>query len=81
MGVCTDGIHSHGPAQCSIRGKGGHPLSGAVPCMQHVPRYLMSSLLDETIEAVATGLSTAVYQRPLTPRVPAKRKRKAGKLT
>lgn len=40
----------------------------------------MSSLLDETIEAVATGLSTAVYQRPLTPRVPAKRKRKAGKL-
>ncbi|KAL6035899.1 hypothetical protein STEG23_018268, partial [Scotinomys teguina] len=45
----------------------------------HVPRYLMSSLLDETIEAVATGLSTAVYQRPLTPRVPAKRKRKAGR--
>ncbi|XP_028725915.1 PHD and RING finger domain-containing protein 1 isoform X1 [Peromyscus leucopus] len=47
--------------------------------VQHVPRYLMSSLLDETIEAVATGLSTAVYQRPLTPRVPAKRKRKAGR--
>ncbi|XP_052051660.1 PHD and RING finger domain-containing protein 1 isoform X3 [Apodemus sylvaticus] len=47
--------------------------------VQHVPRYLMSSLLDETIEAVATGLSTAVYQRPLTPRIPAKRKRKAGR--
>ncbi|XP_008852616.1 PHD and RING finger domain-containing protein 1 isoform X2 [Nannospalax galili] len=47
--------------------------------VQHVPRYLMSSLLDETIEAVATGLSTAVYQRSLTPRVPAKRKRKAGR--
>ncbi|XP_006877068.1 PREDICTED: PHD and RING finger domain-containing protein 1 [Chrysochloris asiatica] len=37
--------------------------------IQHVPRYLMSSLLDETIEAVASGLSTAVYQRPLTPRL------------
>ncbi|XP_051001561.1 PHD and RING finger domain-containing protein 1 isoform X2 [Acomys russatus] len=47
--------------------------------VQHVPRYLMSSLLDETIEAVATGLSTAVYQRPLTPRAPAKRKRKTGR--
>ncbi|XP_048215436.1 PHD and RING finger domain-containing protein 1 isoform X3 [Perognathus longimembris pacificus] len=46
---------------------------------QHVPRYLMSSLLDETIEAVATGLSTAVYQRPLTPRTPVKRKRKTGR--
>ncbi|XP_069865891.1 PHD and RING finger domain-containing protein 1-like isoform X2 [Dipodomys merriami] len=47
--------------------------------VQHVPRYLMSSLLDETIEAVATGLSTAVYQRPLTPRTPVKRKRKTGR--
>nr|XP_012624937.1 PHD and RING finger domain-containing protein 1 isoform X5 [Microcebus murinus] len=46
---------------------------------QHVPRYLMSSLLDETIEAVAAGLSTAVYQRPLAPRAPAKRKRKTGR--
>ncbi|XP_045436995.1 PHD and RING finger domain-containing protein 1 isoform X5 [Pipistrellus kuhlii] len=45
--------------------------------IQHVPRYLMSSLLDETIEAVASGLSTAVYQRPTTPRAPAKRRRKA----
>ncbi|XP_015417882.1 PREDICTED: PHD and RING finger domain-containing protein 1 [Myotis davidii] len=45
--------------------------------MQHVPRYLVSSLLDETIEAVASGLSTAVYQRPTTPRAPAKRRRKA----
>lgn len=48
-------------------------------CVQHVPRYLMSSLLDETIEAVASGLSTAVYQRPTTPRAPAKRRRKASK--
>ncbi|XP_008048792.1 PHD and RING finger domain-containing protein 1 isoform X2 [Carlito syrichta] len=47
--------------------------------VQHVPRHLMSSLLDETIEAVATGLSTAVYHRPLTPRAPAKRRRKAGR--
>ncbi|XP_069327949.1 PHD and RING finger domain-containing protein 1 isoform X4 [Eulemur rufifrons] len=46
---------------------------------QHVPRYLMSSLLDETIEAVATGLSTAVCQCPLAPRAPAKRKRKTGR--
>ncbi|XP_047372770.1 PHD and RING finger domain-containing protein 1 isoform X1 [Sciurus carolinensis] len=47
--------------------------------VQHVPRYLMSALLDETIEAVATGLSTAVYQRPLTPRAPIRRKRKTGR--
>ncbi|XP_014437978.1 PHD and RING finger domain-containing protein 1 isoform X6 [Tupaia chinensis] len=47
--------------------------------VQHVPRYLMSSLLDETIEAVATGLSTAVYQRPTAPQAPAKRKRKTGR--
>ncbi|KAM5247365.1 PHD and RING finger domain-containing protein 1 isoform 2-T2 [Ctenodactylus gundi] len=47
--------------------------------VQHVPRYLMSSLLDETIEAVATGLSTAIYQRPLTARAPARRKRKTGR--
>ncbi|XP_037373222.1 PHD and RING finger domain-containing protein 1 isoform X2 [Talpa occidentalis] len=45
---------------------------------QHIPRYLTSSLLDETIEAVASGLSTAVYQRPLGPRASAKR-RKAGR--
>ncbi|XP_055271111.1 PHD and RING finger domain-containing protein 1 isoform X1 [Moschus berezovskii] len=45
---------------------------------QRVPRYLMSSLLDETIEAVAAGLSTAVYQRP-GPRAPARRRRKAGR--
>ncbi|EHH55949.1 PHD and RING finger domain-containing protein 1 [Macaca fascicularis] len=42
----------------------------------HAPGRLGSSLLDEAIEAVATGLSTAVYQRPLTPRTPARRKRK-----
>ncbi|XP_036715227.1 PHD and RING finger domain-containing protein 1 isoform X4 [Balaenoptera musculus] len=46
--------------------------------IQHVPRYLMSPLLDETIEAVAAGLSTAVYQRP-GPRAPARRRRKAGR--
>lgn len=44
--------------------------------VQHAPGRLGSSLLDEAIEAVATGLSTAVYQRPLTPRTPARRKRK-----
>ncbi|XP_063639705.1 PHD and RING finger domain-containing protein 1 isoform X13 [Pan troglodytes] len=44
--------------------------------VQHTPGHLGSSLLDEAIEAVATGLSTAVYQRPLTPRTPARRKRK-----
>ncbi|XP_023580150.1 PHD and RING finger domain-containing protein 1 [Trichechus manatus latirostris] len=47
--------------------------------IQHVPRYLMSSLLDETIEAVASGLSTAGYQRPVTPRTPVKRRRKTGR--
>nr|XP_030706787.1 PHD and RING finger domain-containing protein 1 isoform X13 [Globicephala melas] len=46
--------------------------------IQHVPRYLMSPLLDETIEAVAAGLSTAVYQHP-GPRAPARRRRKAGR--
>ncbi|EMP34739.1 PHD and RING finger domain-containing protein 1 [Chelonia mydas] len=47
--------------------------------IQHVPRYLMSSLLDETIDAVAAGLSTAVYQRPLQPRAPTRQKRKTGR--
>ncbi|XP_077787959.1 PHD and RING finger domain-containing protein 1 isoform X3 [Podarcis muralis] len=47
--------------------------------IQHVPRYLMSSLLDETIDAVAAGLSTAVYQRPLTPRTTTKKKRRGGR--
>ncbi|NWS74445.1 PHRF1 protein, partial [Crotophaga sulcirostris] len=47
--------------------------------IQHVPRYLMSSLLDETIEAVVAGLNTATYERPLTPRAPARQKRKTGK--
>ncbi|XP_062433047.1 PHD and RING finger domain-containing protein 1 isoform X2 [Rhea pennata] len=46
--------------------------------IQHVPRYLMSSLLDETIEAVVAGLNTAIYQRPLTPRTP-RQKRKTGR--
>ncbi|XP_056657019.1 PHD and RING finger domain-containing protein 1 isoform X3 [Monodelphis domestica] len=47
--------------------------------IQRVPRYLMSSLLDETIEAVASGLSTAVYHRPVTPRTSVRRKRKTGR--
>ncbi|KGL78132.1 PHD and RING finger domain-containing protein 1, partial [Tinamus guttatus] len=46
--------------------------------IQHVPRYLMSSLLDETIEAVVAGLNTAIYQRPLTPHAP-RQKRKTGR--
>ncbi|XP_009994743.1 PREDICTED: PHD and RING finger domain-containing protein 1 [Chaetura pelagica] len=44
--------------------------------IQHVPRYFMSSLLDETIEAVVAGLNTAVYQRPFTPRAPTRQKKK-----
>ncbi|XP_018113084.1 PHD and RING finger domain-containing protein 1 isoform X2 [Xenopus laevis] len=48
--------------------------------IQQVPRYLMSSLLDETIEAVVNGLNTAVYQRPLTTRTTTRRrKRKVGR--
>uniref|UniRef100_A0A8C5TJ40 PHD and ring finger domains 1 n=1 Tax=Malurus cyaneus samueli TaxID=2593467 RepID=A0A8C5TJ40_9PASS len=47
--------------------------------IQHVPGYLMSSLLDETIEAVVAGLNTAVYQRPLAPRAPTRQKRKTGR--
>ncbi|NWY35924.1 PHRF1 protein, partial [Sylvia atricapilla] len=47
--------------------------------IRHVPGYLMSSLLDETIEAVVAGLNTAVYQRPLAPRAPTRQKRKTGR--
>ncbi|NXU10419.1 PHRF1 protein, partial [Pardalotus punctatus] len=47
--------------------------------IQHVPGYLMSSLLDETIEAVVAGLNTAVYQRPLAPRAPTRQKRRTGR--
>ncbi|NWX45238.1 PHRF1 protein, partial [Steatornis caripensis] len=47
--------------------------------IQHVPRYLMSSLLDETIEAVVAGLNTAIYQRPLTPRAPTRQKKRTGR--
>ncbi|NXD24770.1 PHRF1 protein, partial [Spelaeornis formosus] len=47
--------------------------------IRHVPGYLMSSLLDETIEAVVAGLNTAIYQRPLAPRAPTRQKRKAGR--
>ncbi|XP_030341215.1 PHD and RING finger domain-containing protein 1 isoform X2 [Strigops habroptila] len=35
--------------------------------IQHVPAYLMPSLLDETIEAVISGINTAIYERPVTP--------------
>ncbi|XP_075282179.1 PHD and RING finger domain-containing protein 1 isoform X2 [Opisthocomus hoazin] len=47
--------------------------------IQHVPRYLTSSLVDETIEAVVAGLNTAIYQRPLTPWAPTRQKRKRGR--
>ncbi|NXE94468.1 PHRF1 protein, partial [Menura novaehollandiae] len=47
--------------------------------IQHVPGYLMSSLLDETIEAVVAGLNTATYQRPLAPRASTRQKRKTGR--
>ncbi|NXL84052.1 PHRF1 protein, partial [Alectura lathami] len=47
--------------------------------IQHVPRYLMSSPLDETIEAVVAGLNTAIYQRPLMPLAPARQKRRTGR--
>ncbi|NXQ63409.1 PHRF1 protein, partial [Anthoscopus minutus] len=47
--------------------------------IRHVPGYLMSSLLDETIEAVVAGLNTAVYQRPLIPRAPTRQRRKTGR--
>ncbi|KAM8939100.1 PHD and RING finger domain-containing protein 1 [Pelodytes ibericus] len=44
--------------------------------IQDVPRYFMSSLLDETIETVVAGLSSAVYQRPLGPRLTATKKKR-----
>ncbi|XP_078076972.1 uncharacterized protein phrf1 isoform X2 [Mustelus asterias] len=50
--------------------------------IEHVPQYLMNaSLLDETIETVVAGLSTAVYHRPLTPRTRTtkKRRKRTGK--
>ncbi|XP_077315072.1 PHD and RING finger domain-containing protein 1 isoform X2 [Lithobates pipiens] len=46
---------------------------------QNVPRYLLSSLLDETIEAVVAGLNSAVYTRNLTPRPASTRRRRVGK--
>ena len=79
--------HSGAPAACllSVGSPGSLEKSEATPpptmpscAVQRVPRYLMSSLLDETIEAVAAGLSTAVYQRP-GPRAPARRRRKGGR--
>lgn len=39
----------------------------------------MPSPLDETIEEVVAGRSTAVYQRPVTPRAPTRHRRKPGK--
>ncbi|XP_072129023.1 uncharacterized protein phrf1 isoform X2 [Mobula birostris] len=50
--------------------------------IRDVPQYLMNaSLLDETIESVVAGLNTAVYHRPLTPRVRStkKRRKRTGK--
>ncbi|XP_055669621.1 PHD and RING finger domain-containing protein 1 [Falco peregrinus] len=47
--------------------------------IQHVPGNHTPSLLDETIEAVVAGINTAVYQRPLAPRAPARQKRKTGR--
>ncbi|XP_072906074.1 uncharacterized protein phrf1 isoform X2 [Hemitrygon akajei] len=50
--------------------------------IRDVPQYLMNaSLLDETIESVVAGLNTAVYHRPLTPRVRCtkKRRKRTGK--
>ncbi|XP_067850374.1 PHD and RING finger domain-containing protein 1 [Heptranchias perlo] len=48
--------------------------------IRHVPQYLMNpSLLDETIETVVAGLSTAVYHRPLTPRARSTKKRRTVK--
>ncbi|NXD64526.1 PHRF1 protein, partial [Eolophus roseicapillus] len=38
--------------------------------IQNVPAYLMPSLLDETIEAVISGINTAMYERPVTPLPP-----------
>ncbi|TNN87894.1 PHD and RING finger domain-containing protein 1 [Liparis tanakae] len=47
---------------------------------QLAPTYLMQSTwLDDTINAVVSGLNTAVYVRDLTPRVPSSSKRKTGK--
>ncbi|NXP66672.1 PHRF1 protein, partial [Chloropsis cyanopogon] len=54
-------------------------ITTAQQIRMHVPGYLMSSLLDETIEAVVAGLNTAVYQRPLAPRAPTRQKRKTGR--
>ncbi|XP_064921117.1 PHD and RING finger domain-containing protein 1 isoform X2 [Columba livia] len=47
--------------------------------IQHMPGHLMPSPLDETIEEVVAGVSTAVYQRPVTPRAPARHRRKTGR--
>ncbi|KAK2536652.1 Phrf1 [Columba guinea] len=47
--------------------------------IQHMPGHLMPSALDETIEEVVAGVSTAVYQRPVTPRAPTRHRRKTGR--
>ncbi|KAM8892972.1 uncharacterized protein phrf1 isoform 2-T3 [Spinachia spinachia] len=47
---------------------------------QLAPTYLIeSNWLDNTINAVVSGLNTAVYIRDLTPRVPSSSRRKTGK--
>ncbi|KFQ44496.1 PHD and RING finger domain-containing protein 1, partial [Nestor notabilis] len=53
--------------------------------IQHVPAYLMPSLLDETIEAVISGINTAIYEPPALDPTPApvlaptRQKRKTGR--
>ncbi|KAM6926799.1 uncharacterized protein phrf1 isoform 2-T3 [Lycodopsis pacificus] len=47
---------------------------------QLAPTYLVqSNWLDDTINAVVSGLNTAVYIRDLTPRVPSSSRRKTGR--
>ena len=77
-GVCCCSLWGSGSPGSLERPEATPPLTMPSCAAQRVPRYLMSSLLDETIEAVAAGLSTAVYQRP-GPRAPARRRRKGGR--
>ncbi|KAK7121961.1 hypothetical protein R3I93_022909 [Phoxinus phoxinus] len=54
-----------------------HRITQARTAEQLTPRYMMQSTwLDETINAVVSGLSTAVYVRDLTPHSRTRRRRK-----
>ncbi|XP_039519055.1 PHD and RING finger domain-containing protein 1 isoform X2 [Pimephales promelas] len=54
-----------------------HRITQARTAAQLTPRYMMQSTwLDETINAVVAGLSTAVYVRDLTPHSRTRRRRK-----